>query len=76
MAHTTLDDTIPRHKILPKTILAGDRYISMYLRANTDSHNAIPVLPDFNLVHLIFRFCPGLDVLLRPIDMASSICDL
>ena len=48
----------------------------MYLRADADSYNAIPVLPDFYLVHLIFGFFPSLDVLLRPINVASSICDL
>lgn len=41
-----------------------------------DSHDVIPILPDFYLVHLIFGFFPCVDVLLRPIDMASSICDL
>ena len=41
-----------------------------------DSHKAIPILPDFYLVHLIFGFFPCIDVLLRPINMASSICNL
>lgn len=54
----------------------GFRYTSMYLRADADSHNAIPILPDFYLVHLIFGFFPSLDVLFRPINVASSICGL
>lgn len=48
----------------------------MYLRTDTDSHNAIPILPDFYFFHLIFSFFPSVDVLLGPINVAPSICDL
>lgn len=34
------------------------------------------MLPDLYLVHLVLSFSPSLDVLLRPINVASSICDL
>lgn len=52
------------------------RYTSMYLGASTNSHRVMPILPNFYLVHLIFRFFPSLDVLLRPVDMAPSVRDL
>ncbi len=48
----------------------------MYLRSDADSHNAIPILPDLDFVHFIFGFFPSLDILLGPVNMASSICDL
>lgn len=48
----------------------------MYLGAFTNSHDAIAILPDFYLVHLIFSFFPRVDVLFRPINMAFSIRDL
>ena len=48
----------------------------MYLRSDADSHNAIPILPDLYFFHFIFGFFPSLDVLLGPVNMASSIGDL